>query len=140
MTQRHRSEEITINLTPMIDVVFLLVIFFMVASKFSEADNRIKINVPSGGQAQSLARTPDMKVVSIDGGGQIFFDDSPITLADLTTTLQQKAANYPAIKVTVRGDENMSLGRLSGVVTAIQTAGVQQIALANRSTQASARR
>ena len=48
--RRQRSEDATINLTPMIDVVFLLVIFFMVGSKFSEAESRIKVNVPSVGE------------------------------------------------------------------------------------------
>ncbi len=47
--RRPRTEDATINLTPMIDVVFLLVIFFMVGSKFSEAESRIKVNVPMVG-------------------------------------------------------------------------------------------
>ncbi len=72
--RRQRSEDATINLTPMIDVVFLLVIFFMVGSKFSEAESRIKVNVPSVGEMRSMTRAPDERIVAIGLDGSITLD------------------------------------------------------------------
>ena len=68
--RRVKAEDVTINLTPMIDVVFLLVIFFMVGSKFSEAESRINVQVPSVGEMRSLSRTPDERVVEVTADGQ----------------------------------------------------------------------
>ena len=63
---RSKTEEATINLTPMIDVVFLLVIFFLVGSEFSEAESKIPVNVPTAGQMQAITRGPDELIVEIE--------------------------------------------------------------------------
>ncbi|MDA8743263.1 biopolymer transporter ExbD [Rubripirellula amarantea] len=132
MSKRQNSEDVTINLTPMIDVVFLLVIFFMVGSKFSEAESRIKVNVPSVGEMKSLARVPDERVVAIAVDGTITLDESPITLDQLTRTLQSEHANYPGMRVAVRGEASGSVQQMVEVLHAVRVAGVDQIGIATQ--------
>lgn len=135
MSKRQRSEEITINLTPMIDVVFLLVIFFMVGSKFSEAESRIKVNVPAAGEMQALARVPDERIVSISLDGTVALDDVPLSLTDLTAQMRIEHENYPAMKVAVRSEGEGQVQPLVEVLHAIRIAGVDQIGIATKQVQ-----
>ena len=130
--RRERSEDATINLTPMIDVVFLLVIFFMVGSKFSEAESRIKVNVPSIGEMRSITRTPDERIVAIDLDGSITLDGTPVTLSQMTDVLRGQHANYPGLKVAVRGEANGPLQQTVEVLHAVRMSGVDQIGLSTK--------
>ncbi|TWU04848.1 ExbD/TolR family protein [Stieleria varia] len=133
MSTRHRSsEEISINLTPMIDVVFLLVIFFMVGTKFSESESRIDVTVPSVGQMQSLAREPDERVVEVTREGEITLDGQLVTMEQLAATLQQQHAAYPGLKVAVRGDGASSFQQVAEVLHVVRSTGVEKLGLAAR--------
>ena len=65
--RRSITEDASINLTPMIDVVFLLVIFFMVGSHFGDAEGRIDVSVPGVGELNSMTRVPDERLVEVTG-------------------------------------------------------------------------
>lgn len=130
--RRANSEQASINLTPMIDVVFLLVIFFMVGSKFSEAESRIKVNVPAAGQMRSITRAPDERVVAIAIDGSLTLDDQPISLAELTSQLRDQHQNYPGLKVAVRGEATGSLQQTVEVLHAVRSSGVQQIGISTQ--------
>ena len=128
--RRSAPEEVSINLTPMIDVVFLLVIFFMVGSKFSEAESRIQVQVPSVGQLKSIARVPDERVIEVAEDGTIRFNGQVVSLDDLKQTLQLQVQNYPALKVAVRGDGANSFQRIAEVLHVVRSSGVEKMDLA----------
>ena len=130
--RRQQSEDATINLTPMIDVVFLLVIFFMVGTKFSEAESRIKVNVPTVGQLQSITRAPDERVVAVAVDGTITLGDTPMSLSELTETLRQEHANYPGLKVAVRGEAEGTLQQTVEVLHAVTRSGVDQVGISTK--------
>lgn len=131
-TRRQKSEDATINLTPMIDVVFLLVIFFMVGSKFSEAESRINVNVPSVGSMRPMTRVPDERIVAIGMDGNISLDGATVSLPQLTETLRQQHASYPALKVAVRGEADGTLQQTVEVLQAVRSSGVDQIGISTR--------
>ncbi len=126
-------------MTPMIDVVFLLVIFFMVGSKFSEAEGRIKVNVPSVAEMQSIARQPDERVVSVAQNGDITLDGQVLSIQKLKATLGQQFAVYPGLRVSVHGDANAPWQRVTEVLNTVDGAGVGTIQIATRSRGGSAR-
>ncbi|MEM1068882.1 MAG: biopolymer transporter ExbD [Planctomycetota bacterium] len=130
--RRQKTEEATINLTPMIDVVFLLVIFFMVGSKFSEAESRIKVNVPSVGSMQSMTRAPDERTVAISLDGTVTLDGEAVSLPQLTEILRQQHDAYPALRVAVRGEANGSLQQTVEVLHAVRSSGVDQIGISTQ--------
>ena len=130
--RRRQSEDVTINLTPMIDVVFLLVIFFMVGSKFSEAESRMNVSVPSVGQLRSIARTPDDRVVEVTADGVIALDGQNVTLPQLAGELRMQVQNYPGLKVVVRADASSSLQHYFEVLHAVKSSGVEQMGVAAR--------
>jgi len=59
------DEQPTVNLTPMIDVVFLLIIFFMVGTQFSELERNIRLQVPEVAGAAALTAAPERRVVNV---------------------------------------------------------------------------
>ena len=130
--RRQRSDDATINLTPMIDVVFLLVIFFMVGSKFSEAESRIKVNVPTVGEMRAITRVPDERIVAIGIDGTLSLDGQAMTLGQLTDTLRQQHAAYPAVRVAVRGEADGTLQQTVEVLQAVRSSGVEQIGISTR--------
>ena len=132
VARRERTEDATINLTPMIDVVFLLVIFFMVGSKFSEAESRIKVSVPAVGEMQSITRGPDERTVAISLDGVVTLDGEPVSLSQLTATLREQHAAYPALKVAVRGEAEGSLQQTVDVLHAVRSSGVDQIGISTQ--------
>ena len=131
MSHRKRSsEDASINLTPMIDVVFLLVIFFLVGSKYSEQESQIDVTVPAVGQVQPIANGPDQRVVSVTATGQLLLDGVAVTQQDLSQQLQQSSAQYPDLKVVVRADSTGSLQGFAEAVHLVRRSGVEKIGIA----------
>ncbi|KAA5543608.1 biopolymer transporter ExbD [Roseiconus nitratireducens] len=131
MANRNRSaDDVTINLTPMIDVVFLLVIFFMVGTKFSESESRIKVSVPSVGRMNAISRVPDERVIEVTADGKILLDGQTIDVDQLAESLRQQHANYPDLKVAVRGDGSSSFQRVAEVLHVVRQSGIEQLGIA----------
>ena len=134
MAKRNRSsEEVTINLTPMIDVVFLLVIFFMVGTKFSESESRINVSVRAVGPMNAISRVPDERVVELTTDGTVLLDGEAVTKQRLSEVLTEQYASYPDLKVVVRADGSGSLQGFAETVHLVRAAGVQQIGIAVKS-------
>jgi biopolymer transport protein ExbD len=115
-----------LELTPMIDIVFLLMIFFLVASKLEEADRSIDVVLPQASAARPLTRQPREFIINIDRTGGYFAGATPITLPELTTRLRQLAADNPTgQKVVVRADENVLHKFVVGAMNACVQAGIE---------------
>lgn len=119
----------------MIDVVFLLVIFFMVGSHFGEAEGRIEVNVPGVGELRSMTRVPDERLVEVTGDGLITLDNTIVSEQQLADQLRFARSQYPDIKVAVRGDGQSSFQRVAEVLQVIRSTGVTQMGIAARSTR-----
>jgi biopolymer transport protein ExbD len=131
MASRNRShEDVTINLTPMIDVVFLLVIFFMVGTKFSESESRIDVSVPSVGPMNSISRAPDERVVELTADGNVLLDGQAVSNDELGQILKSQFTAYPGLQVVVRADSAGSLQGFAETVHVVRQTGVKQIGIA----------
>lgn len=97
-------EEPTLNLTPMIDIVLLLVIFFMVGTQFSEEERQYSIELPTVSDAQPLTALPDELVVNVDGEGRIYIEDRELTTDQLEQELTAARERYADQAVVIRGD------------------------------------
>ena len=72
------------NLTSMIDVLFLLIIFFMVATKFDELERNIEIDVPQVAQAGDAVRPAKPLVINVFADGSLDLDGQPVAIGELT--------------------------------------------------------
>lgn len=116
----------------MIDVVFLLVIFFMVGTHFGEAGGTVQVQVPGGGDLRSIAREPDERLVEVTGDGRLLLDSRPVTLDQLASQIAYAHRQYPEIRVAVRGDAEASFQHVAEVLQVIRSTGVRQMGIAAR--------
>ena len=132
------AEEPTLNLTPMIDVVLLLVIFFMVGTQFTEAERQFDIDLPSVAQAQPLTGRPDELVVNITQDGAMYLGKQPVTLAELEQELQAAHERYEDQAVMIRGDAQVPYQAVMDVLGLCQRVNITDVQLANRLREAGA--
>lgn len=97
------DEQPQLNLTPMIDVVFLLIVFFMVATKFTELERDIELQLPEVSQATTLTAKPEARQVVVLASGQILLDGEEVDAGQLTSQLAAAREEYPALSVVIRG-------------------------------------
>jgi len=131
MALRNQFEEIpTLNLTSMIDVLFLLIIFFMVGTKFVESERQFELKLPQAKAGQALTAAPEKKIVNVYQDGQITLDRKPVTLEELTQRLADARGQYHALGVIVRGDGATTHQRIVNVLNACKQAGIANLAIA----------
>lgn len=130
MPVRHQWEEVpTLNLTSMIDVLMLLIIFFMVGTKFVESDSQLKLKLPQVVDKPSPATPGAKKIVDVDAEGQISLDGKVLPMEELTKRLAAARSQSKGLGVVVRGDASSSLQRIAAVLTACKKAGVSDLAI-----------
>ena len=130
----HLDEQPTLNLTPMIDIVFLLIIFFMVGTKFSELERKIGLRVPEVTNAEALTAAPEPRVVNVYRDGRITLDRTPVTLQELTQSLAAARSQYNELGVLVRGDANGRFQLVAEVLNACKQADVRELGISVRPT------
>ena len=118
-----------VNLTPMIDVVFLLIIFFMVGTQFTDPERQIDIRLPGSGNLQAMVAAPDRREVSVDNAGIAYLDGQQVSIEQLTQRLKELRKQYPDLAVAVRADADAMHKFVFAAYEAIQSAGVTNTAV-----------
>ena len=122
-----REDQNAINLTPMIDIVFLLIIFFMVSTKFSElneVERDLAINVPAISDATALTAVPNKRLVEVSRDGSIKLDKHAVSLGQLKSKLSAAKQQYPKLGVVIRGDGHSDYQDILGVVATCRKAKI----------------
>lgn len=126
------DEQPSLNLTSMMDVVFLLIIFFMVGTKFTDVDRAIGLTVPEVSDGGALTAAPEKKVVNVFADGQITLDRTPVTLDQLLAELKAAREQYPDLGVLVRGDAGSPFQNVAQVLSTCREAGVGELGISVR--------
>jgi biopolymer transport protein ExbD len=125
------DEEPAPNLAPMIDVILVLTIFFMCATKFSADERAFDLDLPSADHAAAVAaREPE--VVEVEAAGTLRLGAEPVSIADLGTRLASRREAVPDLVVMIRGERDVSHGRMTEIYEACRGAGVRQVAISVR--------
>lgn len=122
----------TMQMAPMIDVVFLLLIFFIVTWQFSRNEMDLKIAVPTSEEGADPKRVLGEIVINVraDGGVSIWGEDK--SKSQLKTILIAIAEQYENQPVRVRGDANTPFQRIVEVIDTCQQAGIWNISFATQ--------
>lgn len=96
------------NLTPVIDVVFLLLIFFLVATEYHDAERELDVTLPEVAQAQPLAMTPEL-IVNITNEGRYKVAAKEYAEPELAALIAQAKKNNPQQSTLIRGDGDSAL-------------------------------
>jgi biopolymer transport protein ExbD len=125
-------EDPQLNLTPMVDVVFLLNIFFLLGTRFADTERQYDIQLPTVSVAQPLTAVPDSIVVNVNSNGEIVLNGEQKTLEQLESELVAARENYPDQSVLIRGDGQGLYQPVMDVMSACKRARIRNISLANR--------
>lgn len=114
-----------LEITPLIDIVFLMLIFFLVASKLEEADRSIDVVLPRASEAKPLTSRPKEFVINVDRAGGLFAGAVKVDADELVGRLRQAVADNPAtLSVVVRADEDVVHKHVVAAMNACVRAGV----------------
>jgi biopolymer transport protein ExbD len=123
----------TINMIPMIDIMFNLIIFFLVGTEFASQERNIALRVPEVvDRKAALTQAPERRVVNVFRDGKITLDETSVTLSELTNRLAMAHSQYSDLGVLVRGDGQGQFQRVAEVLNACKQAGIQELAISVR--------
>ncbi len=128
----HLDDEPTLNLTAMLDVMFLLIIFFMLGTKFVDAERKIALRVPEVVDRGALTTAPARKIVNVYRDGSVTLDRAPVTLPELTSRLSAARQQYSELGVLVRGDAEGEFRNVAAALNACKQAGIQDLGITVR--------
>lgn len=101
---KKRDDEVGFQLAPMIDMTFLLLIFFMVTTKISKEQIKVDISLPTASNAIIPDDVSNRDIISIDGDGEYWIAQRMVDEKELTEYLKQRFVDFPPLKIYVRAD------------------------------------
>ena len=105
MAVRYEEEEKPeVQLTSMMDCIFLMLIFFLVSSHLKKIEKEIPIELPESNVARDVKATPDLMTVSVDAKGELYVNSKPVGPAGLRSALQAAAAERTDRRIRIDGD------------------------------------
>ncbi len=117
----------SLSITPLIDVVFLLLIFFLVATRFSEEERQLELNLPSVTEALPAAVQPNEIVINITEDGKYFISGKFRQVEQVEQILQRAKANNPLTQtVVIRGDKKSNWNAVITAINLCKKAGIQE--------------
>ena len=122
-------EELALELTPMIDVVFLLLIFFMVATTFLDPEREIDIDLPQADAAQVKQSESDELVINVFRDGRVSLGGRELADEALRAELVRAARREPKPTVTIRGDRQAHHEAIVRVMDACSVAGLADLSV-----------
>jgi biopolymer transport protein ExbD len=131
LSDRQQVDELPqINMTPMVDVVLCLLVFFMAATRLYDWDeNAFSVNVPQVADAAPLTAAPDDLTLTIVKPGVVAVGEATYDLAGLSTLLREAHERYADQGVVIRGDATLNYQDLADVLSACDSAGIRKVGL-----------
>ena len=115
-----------INVTPFVDVMLVLLVVFMVTAPLLTV--AVPVDLPKT-QAHTVSQDKEPLVVSIDASGKVYLQEKSMDLPDLIPKLKAITGTNPDARIFVRGDKDVSYGRIMEVMGTISSSGFNKVAL-----------
>ncbi len=122
--EQHRG--VSVEMTPLIDMVFLLLIFFLVATTFHQTEREMKIALPHAAFTGPISTALREIIINVDSDGSIIVSGHTIEPDDLRTMIEQAVGANPDQKVTLRGDRDTAYANIVRVLDICKGAGIQE--------------
>src|SRR5437763_3145214 len=135
LADRLQSDELPqINMTPMVDVILCLLVFFMAATRLYDWDeNEFVVNVPEVAEAAPLSAAPDDLILTVVKRGVVGVGEATYDLDRLVILRREARGRYINQGVVIRGDASRSSQQLAEVLSACDEAGIRNVRLPVRS-------
>jgi biopolymer transport protein ExbD len=115
-----------INISSLLDVMFILIIFFLATTTFQREERDVRVNLPEAAAGATLSEAPRVIVINVLEDGQYRVGLESMTLAQVRATLVAAIEEKPDHRVLVRGDRSARHGHVADAVLAARQAGVEQ--------------
>ncbi|MFQ5748626.1 MAG: ExbD/TolR family protein [Planctomycetota bacterium] len=129
IAEETQGDEVSPDLTPMIDVVFLLLIFFMLATTFLDPEKEITIELPEAQSGVAEQKEPHELIINVMRNGSIILSGQKVEEDDLLRTLKLAANKDPETQITIRGDRMTRHEWIVRVMDACGQAGLTNLAV-----------
>jgi len=127
--RREEEDNFSFDMTPMIDVVFLLIIFFMVSTVFVDFSRKMDINLPTS-KSSAIDESTKTLEVEMSKDKKIFLAGKPLTLLGLETTLAKMEFKDKKPSAIIRADKTLPYGDVIQVMGLLQKKGIPDISVA----------
>ena len=119
-----------IQMAPLIDIVFLTLVFFMITSVYSTLETEVDINLPTAQTGVTTDRLQGEIFVNLRADGTIVLNEKEVTLDDLQGILNRVAEHFPGGTVIIRGDRDANLGVALAILDCCKIADIQSVSFA----------
>ena len=127
---RVHEEAEAIQMAPLIDIVFLTLVFFMVTSVYAALESEVDITLPTAETAQQNERVQGEIFINLKDDGSIVLNQREVNIEELQQVLYRVAEHFPGGAVIVRGDRGAMLGRAIKILDCCRKADIQNVAFA----------
>jgi len=127
-SKSHHSTLSELNITPLLDLVFVLLVIFIITTP--QLMNNLEINLPSGKPPPKNPNQPKINQISVADDGQITLNGAVVTAAGLKDKLMEIQANDPDLAVVVRGADGVDYQHMVNVLDILQQLNIQKVGLA----------
>jgi biopolymer transport protein ExbD len=119
-----------INITPLLDLAFVLLIIFMITTPLLESS--MSLIIPSSGAKSPPVTSSQVQTISIDRNDAVRFNNQIVDLETLTTQLAELKRSNPDVAVVIRPDRDLPVQKLVTLMDALQRAGIMKVGIATR--------
>ncbi len=128
----HGSTDVNLNLTPLVDVVLQLVMFFMVTTQFAVLPG-LKLILPAvDPEARVQVQKAERLEITLTAAGDLFFENQPVTVKSLPRYLERSGARGGEVVIVVSADETVPYGRVIKIMDTLRQGGYNRVVFAAR--------
>ncbi len=129
MIRRREVDDVGMQIAPMVDITWIMIIFFMVTNEIAENEYDVPVNLPLASAAVVPEDKAGRVIVNLDEAGSYYLGSEPLALAELTSQLKRRMIEFPPLKVYLRADANTAALRTKEFYRACAEAGAIEIVL-----------
>ncbi|WOO43661.1 biopolymer transporter ExbD [Rubellicoccus peritrichatus] len=115
------------QMAPMIDMVFLLLVFFMCVSTLAQAEKNVKLELPESEESDVPEDLSDRGTVSVDASGQPYLGAKAVSLEEMKATITASLKENPRLRIQVRADQAANYGDIKKILKACSEAGAYEV-------------
>ncbi len=128
--KNRRSRAPAVQMASLMDIVFLLLCFFVTSSVFSQWETEVEITLPTAKSATIPGGMPGEIILNLNADGQVSVNGRVLSLEDVTLRLSRIAESFPGQPVVIRADMSCAYEKLMSLIDACRTANVWNFSLA----------
>lgn len=128
--QRPEPHVLGFQIAPMVDILLVLLCFFIVTWSFARKENELDVKVPSAQNAKESNPIVNQTVLNVKADGSVVWNRKPITLPELSGKLKELSGWFPDYAIIVRGDERVPFRFIAAVLDTCREANIWNVAFA----------